>query len=390
MAVAIIGDMHVGARGGNAHVREYIAQWCRYAFEDMSQRGIDTYIQLGDAFDIRRHLLGMDYEWIVNEFIPLHEKYGISGVYIDGNHDLPYKETNKTSWVDLLARLCPAYITRISEPTAHFQFGATASEVGCFLPWICEANLETSLKAIEASTAKYCFAHLELGGFEMYRGNVSEESRFNLNAGHFSKFDAAYTGHFHTKSESGVIKYVGTPYPLTWADYQDAEDDLRGYHILAADGACDFVPNPEHVKSFFKILTYNWAELNLDDKLALQYKSVSELEDTIGLKGKIVKIVIADRGNAKHYKDFVDAVRQCKTIDVTYVDMTVGDVAGVSGLNEGEAVTDEMSDVEVVTDIESILNSRVDKSTIPETERPQVKEIIKETYGRAKGTNLSN
>lgn len=382
MKVAIIGDKHIGARGSNPAVRDFIGRWCEYAFEDMHKRGITKYIQLGDAFDARRHLNGMDYEFLEETFIPLHEKYNIQGDYIDGNHDLPYKETNKTSWVSLLQHMAPDYIHRYNSPTD--------TPFGLFLPWICQANAEDSLKAITESKAPYCFGHLELGGFDMYKGSTCEESRFNLNAGHFSHFKHVFSGHFHTKSTKGNITYVGTPYPLTWQDYADAEANERGYHILdLVTGEVEFVPNPEHVKTFFKVLTYDWNELQLDEKLQLQFKSVSELEETIGVKDKIVKVIVTNVGNAKHYKDFVDAMRKCCTIDVTYVNMTVSEVGGDSGAGEGGEQTDDTKPLDVTTDVVKILSDRVDEGTLGDSDKSAAKELIVESYEAAMNADIT-
>lgn len=379
MAFATLGDLHLGARGGNEQVLDFKERWFRYFFADLQKRGIQAYVQLGDAFDVRRALAGVTYEWVENVFIPLHREFGISGVYIDGNHDLPYLETNRVSWVQVLEDLCPDYITRIKEP-CDFDFGFGKC---CMLPWITKENLNDTMKAIEESEAKICFGHLELGGFDMYKGSVCEESRFNLNAGHFSKFEIVQTGHFHTKSKNGVIEYVGTPYPLTWQDWADAEAGQRGYHIINEDMSVDFVPNSE-VNSMFQVLTYNWAELNIDDTLQLQFKSISELEDTIGVKGKIVKVVVVDRGNAKHYKDFVNAMRQCKTIDVTYIDNTVAELGGDLGEAQNLAGEAETSELKTQTDILQVLHERVDEGTLGPDDKDPVKKLLTDLHSTAK------
>jgi hypothetical protein len=37
----------------------------------------------------------------------------------------------------------------------------------------------------------------------------------------FKKFKHVYTGHYHTASTKDNITYLGTPYELTWSDYND-------------------------------------------------------------------------------------------------------------------------------------------------------------------------
>ena len=385
MKIAKVGDLHIGARGANRHVRDFIDKWCRYLFEDMKNRGVDKYVQLGDAFDTRKALDGLDFEWVRNEFIPLHEKNGVEGYYIPGNHDIPYKESCRISWVHLLGDLSPRI--HVFDTPGDRKIGDVTC---CFLPWICMDNVVESLAMLEESEADWCFAHLELGGFEMYKNSPCLESRFNLNATHFKNFKRVLTGHFHTKSQKGNIDYVGTPYPLTWQDWADAEQGLRGYHILDTEtGELEFIANPEHVKSMFKVFTYNWEAIKDDSSLQIQLKTVSELETTHDLAGKIVKILVEDRGNAKHYKDFVDAVRRCKTIDTTYIDMTMLDAKGAQTAHDFVCQTagDEQNDeLRTQTDIVQVMNERLERSGLDAKYHNETKSLIASTYDISKDT----
>lgn len=378
MKRVIIGDTHVGARGSNPAVRNFIDRWFRYCFSKMQELGITEYIQTGDFYDVRKSMNGFDMEWIINSYIPLHKKYGVRGTYIDGNHDIPYRESNQVSWVQVLEMLCPSHIKRIDDPE---QLGEIL-----FLPWINEENVERTKQALEASQAKYCVGHLELGGFKMYSGSVCEESRFNISAVDFKKFQKVLSGHFHTMSEEGNIKYVGTPYPLTWQDYQDAENNLRGFHIFDDEtGELEFIPNPENVKTFFKIFVYDYNQIKTDDYQLSIHKNPQKLEEEFGLKDKIVKVVVLNRDSIKHYQDFVNAIRQCKTIDTTFIDQTVsgeGENTPVSSSGDGSP---SQTELEVQTDILQVLMERVEKTNeITDELKPNAKTTIKEVYDVAK------
>lgn len=376
MKIAIVGDTHIGARGGNQHVRKFISKWFGYALEDMKSRGVETYVQVGDAVDIRSSLNAHDYAFIVDELIPLHKKHDINGVYIDGNHDLAYKESSSISWVSMIERLSLGMITRVDSP-CDFDFGGFTAAM---LPWINQENLEDSLKLLESSSSDICFGHLELGGFDMYRGSTCEESRFNLNVGHFKNFERVLSGHFHLMSEEGNIKYVGTPYPLTWQDYLDAEEGKRGYHIYdTVTKELEFIPNPEEFKTFFKVLSYDWKELSVDNTLQLQYKSVEELSTTIGLEGKVVKIMVLDRGNQKHYESFMSAVRQCKTIDVTVIDNTENFVGGDLGSSDA-ILNSAQEELSAQTDVITVLKERVDRGSLDGDYHTEAKKLIDDVY----------
>lgn len=379
MKIAVIGDTHIGARGSNPHVRDFISKYMDYIFKDMSERGIEIYVQEGDAFDNRKTLNALDYAYIVDKFVPLHEKYQISGIYIDGNHDLAYKESSSISWVELLQRVSKGFIERVDIAMDYDLGGHTIG----MLPWINQENLSESLKFLETSKSDILFGHLELGGFEMYKGSVCDESRFNLSASNFKNFKEVLSGHFHRKSENGNIRYTGTPYPLTWQDYQDAEEGQRGYHIVDLDtNEVEFIPNPPEVNTFFKVFTYNWKEINLDDTLSLQLKSHEELSTTHGFDGKIVKVVVVDRGNQKHYEDFCSVARQCKTIDVTFLDMTGDDAVG-GDLDGTQTVNTADEELEVQIDVVSVLKGRIDKSSLDPEHHTKAKELVDDLYNVA-------
>ena len=70
--------------------------------------------------------------------------------------------------------------------------------------------------------------HLEISGFQMYRGQYSENG---YDRELFRRFDTIFSGHFHHKSDDGQIYYLGTPYQITWSDF----DDPKGFHIFDTD-----------------------------------------------------------------------------------------------------------------------------------------------------------
>ena len=92
--VALITDTHFGIRKGNQVFHDYFKRFYEEVFfPTLDERGIDTVINLGDVFDVRK---GIDY-WSLNWaketfFNPLRAR-NIDTHIIVGNHDIFYKQS---------------------------------------------------------------------------------------------------------------------------------------------------------------------------------------------------------------------------------------------------------------------------------------------------------
>jgi DNA repair exonuclease SbcCD nuclease subunit len=105
------------------------------------------------------------------------------------------------------------------------------------MPWICTDNYNQSMEAIKTTDAQVLFGHFEIAGFQMYKGHENDEG---FDPKIFEKFDLVCSGHFHHRSSNGNINYLGNPYELTWADFEDP----RGFHIFdTSTRELDFIPN---------------------------------------------------------------------------------------------------------------------------------------------------
>jgi DNA repair exonuclease SbcCD nuclease subunit len=98
---------------------------------------------------------------------------------------------------------------------------------------------------LSTSKATVLMGHLELAGFEMYRGAVAEHG---MDKDVLKNFDVVCSGHYHHKSTVGSINYLGSTGQYTWSDYGDA----RGFHVLdTATRELTFVANPFHMFNKF-------------------------------------------------------------------------------------------------------------------------------------------
>lgn len=234
MKICLLGDTHLGVRGDSLQFLNNCERFfAELLFPYLEKNNIDTVFQLGDLFDRRKYInyntLSRSKEFL---FGPLAER-GISFHVLVGNHDAYFKNHIDVNSPRLLLTEYNNIVT-YQVPT-EVVFGSSKFLV---LPWMADDNYNACMEAIQKSRAKYVLAHLELTGFEMDRGHICANGMPSVP---FDKFDAVYTGHFHTKSSKGNITYVGTPYEFTWADYNSP----KGFHILDTEtGDLTYVENP--------------------------------------------------------------------------------------------------------------------------------------------------
>lgn len=315
--VGLIGDLHIGTRNGNHSFRDFIKKYLlEYALPLFKEQGITTVIQLGDFYDIRRSLIGEDMYWLVTEFIPLLDEYGITWHQIQGNHSQIRKDESTVTWDDWLERESIAHgsccVKSYTTPQ-DLQLGDTLLSI---VPWINKQNMEDTLEHLSKTEATISLGHYELAGFMM---GASLAKHGTIDEGLLSKFDAWYSGHYHNESSRGNGKYLGTPYALDWGEEEDCT--TRGLYTLdCLTQKLDFIPNPED-KTIFKVLEYNYEDI-ASKKQGKKWLDKDFLNDTLHLRDKVVKIEVVNRGNSKHYKDFLVAMRLVDTINYNVLDLT--------------------------------------------------------------------
>ena len=232
--VAIITDLHFGARGDGLTFLDYMDKfYTNTFFPTLQERGIKTILNLGDTFDRRKYI---NYNSLKRSrqmfFDPIRDN-GMVMHMLAGNHDTYYKNTNDTNSIDLLLN----EYSNINVMAEAMDITVDGRKI-FMLPWICSDNYEQSMERLNDSEAEICMGHLEIAGFVMHRG---VKSHGGLNAERFRKFGLVYSGHYHHRNNDGHIYYLGNPYELTWADYKDP----RGFHIWDTETMeLEFIENP--------------------------------------------------------------------------------------------------------------------------------------------------
>lgn len=333
MSIAKIGDTHVGSRSGSQHVRDFIKSYLiNYFIPEVQDAGIKKIFSMGDFFDVRKFMYGRDKDWLDQELIPALRAAGITWDGIIGNHDITLADDNRINWPSYLQDTAPDVFTFYAEPTVVEYDGVPV----LLMPWINKTNYEQCLKAIVETTAEYMFGHLELEGFQMYQGSVCTEGQISVEL--LRKFKRVDTGHFHTRSQDGNIRYLGSPYHLTWEDYKDGTN--RGFYIDdLVKNEVMFIENMEH-QSMFRVVEYDYSKLENDEKAKANWKDPEWLNDSLGLRGQIVRIVVENRDNSRHYQSFTDAIKRVQCIDYNFIDKTVTVQANEVTVTEEMIATD--------------------------------------------------
>lgn len=296
MKMLLLGDVHYGVRNDNLKFLDNTKKMLdNLLFPYMEKHNIKTIVQVGDLFDRRKYVNIDTANRFYTDFLtPILQKNIDLHVTL-GNHDVMYKSTNK---INCLTELCRNYPINIYSETTEVMFDETKI---LLVPWICDDNKEHSLKLIKETNAQILFGHLELQGFEMFKGSiVSHGDDPNM----FGRFDIVCSGHFHHRSSRGNIHYLGSPAEYTWSDYNDP----RGFHIFDTETRdLKFIENP--YKMFHKF----W--YNDGDK-----KFVDSKIDYSQFSGKIIKVIIQEKNNPYWFDTFIENVEKNNPIELQIVE----------------------------------------------------------------------
>ena len=347
--VALITDQHFGARGDAEVMHTHFQRFYdNVFFPYLKENDIDTVVDLGDTFDRRKFINFVSLKrcreyW----FDPIREN-NINLHLIVGNHCTSYKNTNEVNSPDLL--LGEYDIGVYSSPTEIDILGHKIVMV----PWICDDNREQALDIIEKSNADILLGHLELDGFEMHRG---QPHHGGMEANVFSKFHLVLSGHFHHRSTSRNITYLGCPYEMSWSDYNDP----KGFHVLDLETKeLTFIENP--YKLFHKV--------KYDDN---KWKDSDQLKsfDFSYLKDSYVKVIVINKTNPYWFDLFVDKIEKENPIQVQVVD---------DNLNLD--LVDDEDILENVDDTLTILHNSID-TMATDVDKKRLDNLFKSLYSSA-------
>lgn len=349
MKLALVTDIHFGARNDNRKIADFQEKFFRDVFFPyIKEHNIDTVIDLGDTFDRRKFINFVSLDRAKKMFFdPLNEN-NISLFALVGNHDSFYKNTIEVNSMDLLASSYDnVYIVNKPEVIKFDGFPIV------MLPWICDSNKEEVNDLVTNTQAQVLFGHLELAGYQMYRG---QSIYHGMDDKWLKKFDLVCTGHYHTRSTKGNINYLGCPYEMTWSDY----DDPKGFHIFDTETRqLEFIENPF---TMFKKIHYNDADAVVTDIIEMNFDEY---------KDSVIKVIVVNKTNPYWFDMFMEKIDKCEPIHVQVVE---------DHLNldlEGE---DEI--IQEAEDTLTILNNYIDQLE-QVTDKTAVTAVVRDLYSEA-------
>lgn len=330
MKFAILGDTHFGCRNGSPAFHELFESFYLETFIPyLKQNDITTVFQLGDLFDQRKKI---DFNSLAEckryFFKPLQES-GIELYTLLGNHDLYFRESLKISSTGLI-------LGEFSNINVYHDIETVILGDGTsidMIPWICKENEERYTNFIKESTSDLCFGHFEIQNFAMYK---NMESQHGISSDLFQRYEGVYSGHYHTKSSRGNIHYVGTPYEMTWSDYNDP----KGFHIFDTETRkLEFIQTP-HV--MFHRHEYNDETNNYTNF------------DIIPFQKKYIKVVVEHKSDFYQFDQFLRKLYESDTHEIKILE-------DLSDFNEGE-LDDSISIENTLDVLETYIESVADES----------------------------
>jgi DNA repair exonuclease SbcCD nuclease subunit len=350
MKIAIVGDVHMGARSGSPVFAEYFNKFFSDVFYPyLLDHGIDQMYFLGDVFDNRTLLPMRAYNmskpvW----FQPLVDN-GMTMHMLLGNHDIAMRDSLTINSPELVLDkyISTGHVKIYKEPTAVVVDSNTTFDI---IPWICKENAdEVSEFMNRKKVSDLCLGHFEIVGASMYNG--VPPSQTGLSPDIFDRYERTLSGHYHTRSTVGdsKIQYVGTPYEITWMDAHDP----RGFHVFdTVTRELEFIPNPY---TMFQKVFYRGND--------------TVVPKDIG--GKFIKLVVESKTDAKKFDAFLSSMWLIKPNDISIIE----------NLEEwnGGVITEEDIDID---DTISVMRKYIDSLEI-EVDKEKVKDYLNGLYMEA-------
>ncbi len=177
------------------HLVEKNLEQFRVCCRQLKSQRVKTLIFLGDIFDSPDSV-----KWIcLLDFLEFLEDLSLDVFLLTGNHDRPLFGQNVST-----LKLFNRYGSVINSPV---EFD------GCL--WLPYTEISEVSKAIEASTARICFAHLMIKGVNLNESTITTQG---IERKEFKKFEFTFNGHIHQPQVDNNLFILGSPWQHSFAE----------------------------------------------------------------------------------------------------------------------------------------------------------------------------
>lgn len=345
MKIALITDTHFGARSDHLAFDAYFKKFYdEFFFPTLVEKGITTVMHLGDVFDRRKYINYNTLKSCKKYFFDKAQELGLDLYLIPGNHDTYFKNTNEVNSPELL--LQDYNNVKIFPEITELEFDKRKI---LFVPWICSDNYHSTMERVNVTDATVCFGHFEFSGFQMYKGVPNPHG---MDIEPFSGFELVCSGHFHHRSHSGNVLYLGNPYEITWSDYNDE----RGFNIYdTKDNSIEFLQNPYRM---FHKLFYNDVDGDSDFNLT-------------DLVGSCIKLIVVKKENFAKFDRLVDSLYSCNPVELKIIE------------DFSEFEDNAVGEVDLkIDDTMTLLSEYVD-NTVTDVDKSRLKNVLRTLYVEA-------
>lgn len=348
MKFCLLGDTHLGCRNDLNLFHDHFETFYTSLIAHLVSANIKHVFQLGDLFDRRKYINFNTLSKAKEYFFDPLQRYGITLHTLVGNHDIFFRETLEVNSSSLV--LGEYNNIKVYQTPETVQLDNTTIDI---IPWICKDNEDQIMSFISKSKSDLCLGHFEITTFSMYKG---VESHDGLPVSMFAKYEQVFSGHYHTKSQKENIMYVGTPYEMTWQDYNDP----KGYH---------FFDTESRELEFFQNNNAIFVRVDYDDT-----KDLVDL-DQMDLANKFVKVVVTNKTDLYKFDQFINKLygKGCYEIKV---------IEDLSEFSDGE-VSEEID----LEDTMDVLSHYID-SIETDADKEKIKTFMKSLYIEAINTEV--
>lgn len=351
MKIAFLNDTHCGVRNSSDIFLDYQEKfYSDVFFPYLKENNITHIVHLGDYYDHRKYINFKAQNHNRKVFLDVLKKEGITMDIIPGNHDVFYKNTNE---LNSLKELLGYYVNNVNivmEPRVMDYDGCNMALV----PWINPDNHNKTLDFLSKCKADFVGGHFEFEGFDMMKGVKATEG-LDKDVKWVDRFEAIYSGHYHTKSSQGNIHYLGTQFELTWTDV----DDAKYFHVFDTETR-EMTPvrNPHTIfqKIYYDDEKYNYSDFKIDN---------------MDFDNKFVKLVVVNKTDPFTFDKFLDRINKQNIFELK--------IAETFDEFLGENADDDKISVEDTT---TLMNTYID-SIDTNLDKNRLKSMMNQLYTEA-------